>query len=796
MRRLTRVTALFLALALLTGCAAGRAFRRGDERARVGDWDTAVTYYRTAVQADPDKPEYRIALERAMLNASRQHYDNARALEAKDQLDAALLEYRRTVEFDPGNTLALDRVVQLEKVIRDRVEASRPKPAIAQLREQARQVSPAPLLNPASRAPLDYNFKQASLRDILTFIGSATGINVIYDVSFNDRPVTATLQGSIEQVLNTLLSSNGLFYTVLDERTIVVAQDSAPNRLKYERQVALTIPLSYADATEISAMLTAITRTVTGVTIPPVIIPNKTNNSITVRATEPVIAVIRELVLTNDKPRAEITLDVEILEVSRSRTKELGLNLTQNQIGGIFSPEKVPPVNNATDGQPFNLNTITQGISTADFYLTVPSAIVKFLQSDVNTRFLAQTQLRGSEGAQLELKVGADEPYLTTSFAPLTPGGPNTSPLSSYTFRTVGINVRATPRLITDEGDILLELFMSNDTLGPARLVGGQSAPSFPTRSVTTKLRLRDGESHLLAGLLQDDERRSMTGFPGIMSIPVLKDLFSASDDVIAQTDIVMLLTPRIIRTHEYTARDLSPIYVGTNQNFGLTGPPPLIAPPAADPEAVPAPGTAPAAPPASPAPGLPVPTAPQGGTPGQGALPQPQAPTQTPGSQGLAAPPADAQPERDLTAPQTTSLAPTAQISLTAPAGEVRVGAGPYMVPIYASSVSRASTVTLTVTYNPAVLRMRTVQEGSFLRMGGTNVVFTPNTDAATGRIDLAFVRTGDNLGASGSGLLAALQFDAVGSGTSPLTISGVMATPVGGTIPVQFVPASVVVR
>ncbi|HEY0283820.1 MAG TPA: secretin N-terminal domain-containing protein, partial [Vicinamibacterales bacterium] len=557
MRRLTRVTALFLALALLAGCAAGRAFSSGEARAGVGDWDSAVTYFRTAVQADPDKPEYRIALERAMLNASRQHFDNARALEAKDQLDAALLEYRRTIEFDPGNTQALDRVVQLEKVIRDRIEASRPKPPIVQLREQARQVSPAPLLNPASRAPLDYNFKQASLRDILTFIGNATGINVIYDASFNDRPVTVTLQGSIEQVLNTLLSSNGLFYTVLDDRTIVVAQDSAPNRLKYERQVALTIPLSYVDATEIAAMLTAITRTTTGVTIPPVIIPNKTNNSITVRATEPVVAVIRELVFTNDKPRAEITLDVEILEVSRTRTKELGLNLTQNQIGGVFSPEKVPPATGTTDTQPFNLNTITQGVSTADFYLTVPQAIVKFLQSDVNTRFLAQTQLRGSEGAALELKVGADEPYLTTSFSPLSAGGANVNPLSSYTFRTVGINVRATPKLITDEGDILLELAMSNDTLGPARLVGGQLAPSFPTRSVTTKLRLRDGESHLLAGLLQDDERRSMTGFPGIMSIPGLKYIFGASDDTIAQTDIVMLLTPRIIRTHEYTARDL-----------------------------------------------------------------------------------------------------------------------------------------------------------------------------------------------------------------------------------------------
>jgi len=174
-------------------------------------------------------------------------------------------------------------------------------------------------------------------------------------------------------------------------------------------------------------------------------------------------------------------------------------------------------------------------------------------------------------------------------------------------------------------------------------------------------------------------------------------------------------------------------------------------------------------------------------------APPQPQA---TPPPQGQAVPPADPQAQRDLTAPMATALAPPAQVSITAPAGEVRVAAGPYLVPIYVSSVSRASTVTLTVTYNPAVLRMRTVQEGSFMRQGGTNAVFTPNTDAAVGRVDLAFVRTGDKVGASGSGLLAALQFDAVGSGTSQLTISGVLANPTGGTIQVQFIPASVVVR
>jgi general secretion pathway protein D len=781
----------------------------------VADWDAAVTYYRQAVQADPDRAEYRIALERAMLNASRVHYDVARQMEAKDQLDAALLEYRRTVEYDPTNRQAVEKVVQLEQVIRDRIEASRPKPAIVQLREQARQAAAEPLLNPASRVPLDARFGPgASLRDILTFISNATGINVIYDPSFQDRAVTVQLTGSLEQALNQLLSSNGLFYAVLDERTIVVAQETAANRLKYERQVAITLPISYSDATELAAMLTAITRTTTGATIPPVIVPNKTNNTITVRATQPVIDVIRELVLTNDKPRAEITLDVEILEVSRERVKQLGLNLSQNAIGGIFSPEQAPPgaagataTTGSNETRPFNVNTISQGVSTADFYLAVPQAIVNFLETDTNTKFLAQTQLRGAEGAPLSLKVGADEPYLTTTFSPIAGGGANVNPLSSYTFRTVGISVQATPR-VTDEGDILMDLTMSNDTLGPPRTVGGTTAPSFPTRTVTTRLRLRDGESHLLAGLLQDEERRSLSGFPGLISVPVIKQLFSNTDATIRQTDIVMLITPRIIRTHEYTARDLSPIYVGTNQNFGLTGPPPLIAAPPEAPPAIAPP--APGAPPAQGVPpqGIPVPTVPQSGTPGQVTTPVPQAPPPEPPATPAPTPPSPAiqpqsgvpplpEPQRDLTAPQTTTLvAPMAQVSVTAPAGDVRVAAGPYIAPVYISGVSRASTVTVTVTFNPTMLRVRTIQEGSFLRQGAANVVFTPNTDPAQGRIDLAFVRTGDTIGASGSGLLAAIQFDAVGAGTSQLAVSGVVTNPNGATIPIQFVPASVVVR
>ncbi|HET7217383.1 MAG TPA: tetratricopeptide repeat protein, partial [Vicinamibacterales bacterium] len=133
-----KLCALLLLTVLVAGCTAGREFRRGRDAARSGDWDAAVQHYTAALQANPDNAEYKIELERAMQNAAREHITRARDLEAKDQLDAALLEYKKAVEMDSTNRLAAARAVELERIIRDRIEASRPKPAIERLRQQAR----------------------------------------------------------------------------------------------------------------------------------------------------------------------------------------------------------------------------------------------------------------------------------------------------------------------------------------------------------------------------------------------------------------------------------------------------------------------------------------------------------------------------------------------------------------------------------------------------------------------------------------------------------------------------------
>jgi general secretion pathway protein D len=861
--RLVKRTIAVVALAALAGlvaaCATGRAYSRGLEAAKAGDWDAAVGYYRQALQDDPDRPDYKIALERAMLAAAQMYATRAREFEAANQPEEALRAYRKALEFEPSNRQIALRASEIERMLRDRLEASAPRPEIEKLREQARRQGGEPILNPASRDPLSIRFTNASIRDVLNFIGNATGINVTYDRDFQDRQITLNLEGvTLEQALQQIMVANQLFYKVLNERTIIVAADTTQKRTQYEEQVIRTFFLSHADATEISQLLTGIVR-VAGVAIQPTIVANKTSNTITVRATASVVQVVERMITSNDKPRAEVIVDVQILEVNRERAKQYGLSLSDYSIGGVFSPEVAPGTGGAANaasglGTPFNLNTISQGISTADFYLSVPAAVMRFLESDSNTKTLAKPQLRGAEGQKLTLNLGEDVPVPSTTFTPIAGGGAATQPLTSFAYRTVGIIVEMTPR-VTYEGEIILELSVESSAQGQGTVIAGQSLPSFLSRKVVTKLRLRDGESNLLAGLLREDERRSLRGFPGVLRLPIVKQLFSANDEAIRSSDIVMLLTPRIIRTHELTATDLSPIYVGTQSNMGLGGPPPLInvggagnidvTPPGAPGAGAPGAGATGAAapkpqptppgpptpqplPPGTPTPVVPAtqgvtPQLPPGSSPIPGTTAVPVTPPKPQSGVTVFAPtePPPAAPEPAVTPPPNpfgTPITPGATVQ-TPPAGatgaagaaataaagpritlappsEMRVGSGPYTVPVSITGASRVSGLTISITFNPALLRVRSVSEGTFMRQGNVTPTFTQQVDAAAGRIDIAIVRPGDQVGASTNGLIAAILFEPVSAGTGTLTVSGSGTIVGGAAATLQFAPAGVVIR
>jgi type II secretory pathway component GspD/PulD (secretin) len=829
--------ALVFAMVALSACAAERAFRRGEDASRLGDWDAAVVHYRRAVQENPDNAGYKIKLERAMQNAAHDHIARARQLEEQDQLDAAMREYRRALEYDTSNRLAAAKVAELERTIRERVEASRPRPRIEQLREQARQATAPPMLNPADRTPLNFTFTNASIRDVINTITSAAGINTMWDAQAEQqagRGITINLDGvTLEEGLNQILAANQLYYKVLNQRTIMIIPDTAQKHAQYDELAIRTFYLSHADAAEVMQVLNQIVRLAqTGTQ--PMIMQNKTANTITVRATVPMLEVIERVIRANDKPRAEVVVDVEILEVNRRRMKEYGLDLNPYNINLFFSPERPPTTSIPGTGTtpttpagptPFNLNTISQGISTADFYLTVPSAIVRFMESDSDTRILAKPQLRGAEGTKLTLNLGEEVPVVSTIFGAAAPGGFASIPQSSFNYRNVGVNVEMTPR-VTYDGEIILELAVENSSLGGNISIAGQDVPRFNSRKVATKLRLREGESNLLAGLIAENETSSIRGVPGLIHVPGLRDVFGANNKSRDETDIVMLLTPHIVRTHELTAEDLAPIYIGTQQRVGLTGAPQLIAPPPEPEEAQPAaPGTVGTSQPGA-TPGVPMgpqsgaappgvprpiqPTTPPGTSRVPGQLPPPE--QQTPAPQTTTAPAPAVPPVPELETPPAEPAAPQptapppgapqppvqggAQLIVTPPGTEFRVGGGPYTVPISINGVSRLSTITLTLTFNSTVVRPRSVQEGSFMRQGSATPAFAPRIDANAGRVDVAITRTSDATGASGSGLLAAVLFDAVAAGNVTFGITGTATTPEGVVIPLATAPVTVTVR
>ena len=365
------------------------------------------------------------------------------------------------------------------------------------------------------------------MKEVLDFLGDSTGINVAYDKDFQPTtPITVNIDGvTLEEALQQILTVNGAYYKVLNPRSILVIADSAAKRNVYDEQAIRIFYLSSADAGEIEQLLTKLVTTqTTGVR--PTFAANKNANSITVRGTIPMLQMVERVIAMNDKPRAEISVDVEILEVNRGNAKQYGLDLSSYQVGrGVLAGRQA----RHRDGtSTFNLNTISAGVSTADFYAAVPSAVIRFLEQDSETKVIAKPNLRGAEGEKLSLKLGEELPVPSTTF--YNPyggqGSVATAPLTSFTYRNVGVNLDIEPR-VTYDGDIILKVALEISAKGPDQNVAGQNLPTFFSRKVETRLRLRDGESNLLAGLLRENERKTLKGVPGISSIPILRDLFA-----------------------------------------------------------------------------------------------------------------------------------------------------------------------------------------------------------------------------------------------------------------------------
>ncbi|MPY87693.1 MAG: hypothetical protein GEU99_07210 [Luteitalea sp.] len=572
-----------LTFALLVGvtaasCATSAALRKGQDAERLGEYDRAVVEYTRAVRDRPDNTDARAALQRARLRAAADHFQRGRRFAGAGRLDEALIEYQLAADLNPAGG-------DIDKALRDtrtKLKAKLTvrdgdKTALESLVERARALSvTAADLPTGIELPDSLVFRDASSRDIYTAIARFADINVVFDPAFRDAPLSIDLRNtSLQAALDSLSKSTGHFYRSTADNTITIVPDTAAKRREYDEDVIRTFYLSNADLKETMDLLRIVidSRRISVVTA---------TNAITISDTPERIEAAGRIISAVDKARAEAVIDVELIEVDRQHFKEYGLQLA--------SPGGAGPSGSVGVGSEEESVTLEdlRTLSRSDILFTgLPRLFYRLLKEDSQTRVLANPQLRASDGVVAEAVFGEEVPVPNVSFAPIAAGGVAQQDITSIEFRQVGVGIKITPRTHHND-DVSLELEIDVASLAGTGFAG---VPIFGNRRISTTLRLRDGETSMLGGLIRDDERTVLRGMPGLSDLPIIGRLFAANEKEAQQTDIVLMITPRIVRVLDLTEDDLRPFRLradARSRGDDLLSSPAEPREPAAEPQAIP----------------------------------------------------------------------------------------------------------------------------------------------------------------------------------------------------------------
>jgi general secretion pathway protein D len=544
-----RTAWLVLAAALFAAsCATSGAFRNGQRAERASDYDRAVVEYTKALREDPENLDARVALDRARLRAAQEHFFRGRRLAGNERHEEAMVEFQLASELNPTDGQIEAAVREARQRLRTKLAVSREgKTELESLIERSRNLPPPGLDLPDGRKlPDSLVFSNASSRAIFTALARFSDVNLVFDPAFRDATLTIDLRNvTLEEALGSLSASTQTFYRVTAPRTITIIPDTAQKRREYEEQIVRTFYLSNADVKEVIDLL----RIVVDVRQ---ISPITATNAISLKDTPERIAAAAQLINAIDKARPEVVIDVELLEVDRTKLKEYGL--------GFASPGSVGIEGTADVNREGLTLEALSNLTKADVFMSgVPGIYYRLLKNDVNTRTLANPQLRTSEGLPAQARFGERVPVPSTTFAPIATGGVNQQPITSFVYETIGVNIDITPRTHHD-GDVSLALKISLSNLSG---VGFGNLPTFGNREITTTIRLKDGETNMLAGLIRDDERTTLSGVAGLSDLPIIGRLFGNTRRESQQTDIILTLTPHIVRVLDLSEADLRPFRLG-----------------------------------------------------------------------------------------------------------------------------------------------------------------------------------------------------------------------------------------
>lgn len=717
----------------VAGCPKGQAeFQQGKKAESIQDFDAAFEYYLKAQKAEPYNANYKIKLNQARFEAGQSHVKKAQQLRDKGDLEGAVSEFQRAQVIDPSSPIAEQELRRVLEMIADKNRAADTAAEPPADPNQPSLAAMPPQLKPLTPGPINLKMSNDA-KIVFDTIAKLAGLTAIYDPDFPGRRITTELNNvTLEQALDIVSMQSKAVWKPLTENIIYVYPDQAQKRRENEEQVVRTFYLSNTvQPQDLTEIVTGLRQLLDLKRIQQV----NGQNAIVVRDTPDKLALAEKVIRDIDKAKPEVIIQVEVLQARTDRLRDLGIFPGQKATIGINPAGTTTPAAGGTPTSTTTLNSLRH-LKSTDYSVTLPSLTANAVLTDTYTKIIQNPEIRAIDGQPAKLRVGDRVPIATGSFqAGVGVGTSSINPLvnTQFTYQDVGVNVDITPRVHPNR-EISMKVMIEVSSVTGTSTIGGIDQPIISQRKIEHDIRLKEGEVNILGGLIERTDTKTLNGWPGLAKIPFMRYFFSDDKHDHQENEVLIVLTPRIVRMPDWTKINLRPLYSGSETNIQVKRE-----------SDVRMPGTTPPAP----APQNPK-TPEQTGGPQPNNVPQPNTGT-----------PSGASGARMHFEPQTLSLKP----------GQTAV------VGIVVENVTDLFSIPLLIQYNPAVISVEEVQHGGFLSGGTQEIAIVQRVDKEHGHAIISATRQPNTPGVNGTGTLLGLVVKGVAPGTSMLTIVQVNA-------------------
>ncbi len=780
--------------------SAASMFKHGQAAEAREDYDTAFDLYQKALAKAPNDLAYKTALYRIRVTDSGMHMFKGRKLLAGGDEQGALAEFLHAAEIDPGNEAAQQEITRVRK--RQGAAPAEGDSSVAEApgTEQELDSMGSPVeLKPLSNEPLTLHYSEDA-KVVYQAIGKAAGINILFDPDYTSKRIQVDLSNSsLLDALRIVGVMSNTFWRPVTENTIFVAQNTRQKRTDLEETAVQTFYLTNAwQQNDLTDVQTAIRNVLTGIKIYGV----PSQNAIVIRGTPDELLLAQKLINDLDKPRAEVVVDITVMEVSKNWERTLGI-AWPNSIGVALqapnSTTSTTSTTTTTTGTTGSTNTGTSPslydlahLKATDFAVTIGSATANLLLTDSNTKILQNPRIRATDAQKATFKVGERIPIATGSYGGGGLGGVGgvgglgIGVQTQFQYQDVGVNIEMTPTVHYDH-DVTLKIKIDISSQASSVTISGVTEPIIAQNVLDQVIRLREGEASILGGIKETQETVSWSGIPGLSSIPIVRYLFGSKDHTINDSDLVFLVVPHIVRTQSLDLANLRTIDTGSGQTVELrhvstaapeaAGPAPAAVTSAGEPRSsigvVPGQSSVAAAPAAlaqinaaadsngqtaaaavaTPAATPPVPS----GPPIPSGQPSAAEVQRSPGAPGAPEP------------PRPPGLG-AVNVMFSPPGNPVTVGST-FQVPIVLAGAKDVTSVPLQVQYDPAKLSLVNVTVGDLLGRDNQAVALV-HRDDGPGALTINAARPPGTPGISGAGVVCVVSFQAKAAGETMLTL------------------------